>query len=359
MFLGTASHVPGKKNIAMDCFDQLNWKFNSGATIRCTPVTDDKHIYVGNEKGEFYCIEQVTGKPVWKFNAGSAIHSSPALQNGLVYFSDAAQTLYALSVSTGKPAWQTSIGTNKYYDWKFDFFWSSPTISGDTIFIGSGDGNLYAVNAANGNVIWKYTATAQIRSSPAVFYNKVYFGDMNGEFYAVDERTGKQIWNYKTNATKFINDSFGYDRKGIVASPVIIGNKIVFGARDGYMYNLDTETGKENWVFDYNITWVLSSIATDGKSVYAGTSDGKYINAIDIATGKEIWKTTTSLVWGSPILVNDKLYAGGYDGYLYCLDKKPDIDLIPFFQPMEGYKVLLLLTMINCSFVLMMVIYML
>ena len=322
MFLGTPEHVPVKRNLKNDCFDQLSWKFDAGATVRSTPVADNKNIYVGTEKGEFFCIDQSTGKMNWKFNAGHPIHSSPAVQNGFVFFSDAKQTLYALTASTGKIVWQTSLGENKYYDWKFDFFWSSPTISGSYIFIGSGDGTLYAVNASTGKMIWKFAATAQIRSTPAVFYNKVFFGDMNGQFYAVDSKTGKEIWNYKTNAVKFVNDSFGFDRKGIVASPVIVDKKIIFGARDGFMYNLDVETGKANWTFDYHITWVISSVATDGKAVYAGTSDGKYVNAIDIETGKELWKTSTSLVWSSPLLVNDKIYAGGYDGYLYCIDKK-------------------------------------
>ncbi|MFT3910191.1 MAG: PQQ-binding-like beta-propeller repeat protein [Ferruginibacter sp.] len=322
MFRGTATHVPVKENIQNDCFDQLSWKFNAGATIRSTPVTDNKNIYIGTEKGTFFCVDQSTGKMNWKFNAGRPIHSSPAVHNGLIFFSDDKQTLYALTTSTGKIAWQTSLGENKPYNWKFDFFWSSPTIVDNNIFIGSGDGNLYAINAATGSVLWKFAATAQIRCSPAVFYNKVFFGDMNGEFYAVNSKTGKEIWNYKTNAIKFVNDSFGFDRKGIVSSPVIINNKIIFGSRDGFMYNLDVETGKANWTFDYNVTWVLSSVATDGKVVYAGTSDGKYINAIDIETGKELWKIITSLVWSSPLLVNDKLYAGGYDGYLYCLDKK-------------------------------------
>ncbi len=322
MFLGTAAHVPVKKNVQHDCFDQLAWKFNAGAAIRSTPVTDDRNIYIATEKGEFFCVEQATGSLSWKFNTSYPIHSSPAIQNGLVFFSDAKQTLYALNTNSGTVAWQTSLGENKPYDWKFDFLWSSPTISGDTIFIGSGDGNLYAIKSLTGEVYWKFAATTHIRCAPAVFYNKVFFGDMNGHFYAIDNKTGKEVWKYETNATRFINDSFGYDRKGIVSSPVVIDRKVIFGARDGFMYNLDTETRKENWVFDYNITWVISSVATDGNAVFSGTSDGRFVNAIDLKTGKELWRTNTNLVWSSPVLINDKLYAGGYDGYLYCLDKK-------------------------------------
>lgn len=321
MFLGTASHLPQKQQVANDCFNEPYWKFNANAAVRSTPVADNQNIYFGTEGGTFYCVNQQTGKSVWKFGSLYPIHTSPALLNDKVFFSDAKQTLYALSKTNGKIIWQTSLGDNKPYEWKFDFFWSSPTISGDNIFIGSGDGNLYSVNSSNGKVLWKFPSTGHIRCSPAVANGKVFFGDMNGYFYAVDSKSGKEAWHYETNALKFVNDSFGFDRKGIVSSPVIIGSKIIFGSRDGYMYNLDTETGKSNWVYNYNVTWVLSSIATDGKTVYAGTSDGQYVNAIDLETGKQVWKTPTSIVWSSPLLINDKLYVGGYDGYLYCLDK--------------------------------------
>lgn len=320
MFRGNATHVP-VANTKDDCFQDLQWKTYTGAAIRSTPVTDDQNIYTGNENGDFICIDQLTGKTVWTFEAGSPIHSSPAILNDKVFFSDSRQILYALSTVTGKKIWETSLGTNKYYDWKFDFFWSSPCVAENIIYIGSGDGNLYAIDAINGKKIWTFATSAQIRCSPAVHNHNVFVGDMNGEFYSIDCASGKELWHYKTNGTKFVNDSFGYDRKAIISSPVIINNKIIFGSRDGFMYNLDEATGKENWVFDYHITWVLSSVATDGKNVYAGTSDGKYVNAIDINTGKEVWKINTSLVWSSPLLINNKLYVGGYDGYLYCIDK--------------------------------------
>lgn len=321
MFLGTPAHIPVKNPPASDCFNKLSWKIKAGAAVRSTPVADNKNIYFGTEKGDFFCANQATGKILWKFTSSYPIHTSAAIQNNLVFFSDSKQTLYALVASTGKIAWQTSLGDNKPYDWKFDFLWSSPVISGNTIYIGSGDGNLYAISATDGKVFWKSAATGHIRCAPAVADGKVFFGDMNGNFYAVNSTNGNKVWQYEANATKFVNDSFGYDRKGIVSSPVIIGKKVVFGARDGYMYNLDAETGKSNWVFNYNITWVISSVATDGKAVYAGTSDGMYVNAIDLQTGRELWKTPTNIVWSSPVLVNDKLYVGGYDGFLYCINK--------------------------------------
>lgn len=321
MFLGNSSHLPEKRTVKSDCFRHLAWKFDAEAAIRSTPVTDDQHIYFGTESGVFFSVNRSGSGINWKFKAAYPIHSSPALYKERVIFSDAGQTLYALSRGTGKVVWQTSLGMNKPYEWKFDFIWSSPVLAAGLIFIGSGDGNLYAINAETGKTGWRFDAGSHIRSTPVVANGNVFFGDMNGRFYALDAGTGKLVWTYETNGVKFINDSFGYDRRGIVSSPVVIGDKLIFGSRDGFMYNLNVNNGAANWIYDYHITWVISSVACDGKTIFAGTSDGRYVNAIDLQSGKEVWRSSTNIVWSSPLLINDKLYVGGYDGLLYCLDK--------------------------------------
>src|SRR5437763_10551919 len=87
MFLGNPYHVPVKNIVSNDCFNQAAWKFNADAAVRSTPVADGKNIYFGTEKGDFFCVDQSTGKLVWKFTSAYPVHTSPALQNGKVFFS--------------------------------------------------------------------------------------------------------------------------------------------------------------------------------------------------------------------------------------------------------------------------------
>jgi hypothetical protein len=55
--------------------------------------------------------------------------------------------------------------------------------------------------------------------------------------------------------------------------------------------------------------------------VVTGTSDGRFVQAVHLETGRELWKYRTALaVWASPLIVNDKVYAAGFDGQLYCVD---------------------------------------
>ena len=54
-----------------------------------------------------------------------------------------------------------------------------------------------------------------------------------------------------------------------------------------------------------------------------GTSDGHFVQAIDLNTGKQLWKYhTVNVVWSSPIIDGDKVYIGSHEGMLYCLDLK-------------------------------------
>ncbi len=70
---------------------------------------------------------------------------------------------------------------------------SSPVICDGTVFIGSDDGNLYALDLETGKQIWQYKAGAAILSSPAIYGGTVFFTNPKG-LHALDAKTGKKIW---------------------------------------------------------------------------------------------------------------------------------------------------------------------
>src|SRR5438270_13221448 len=85
--------------------------------------------------------------------------------------------------------------------WKFHTnsrVMSSPAVVGGTLFIGSNDHNLYAIDAESGTVQWKFKTGSRVTSSPAVAEGVAYFGSFDGNFYAVDVATGKEKWKFQT-----------------------------------------------------------------------------------------------------------------------------------------------------------------
>ena len=85
--------------------------------------------------------------------------------------------------------------------WKFTTqgkVFSSPAVAGNTIFFGSTDHFLYAVDLASGKQNWKFETGSGVTSSPAVNNNTVFFTSYDGNFYALDAATGKLLWKFKT-----------------------------------------------------------------------------------------------------------------------------------------------------------------
>src|SRR5690349_24644617 len=68
--------------------------------------------------------------------------------------------------------------------------YSSPAVVDGVVFVGSGDGNLYAIDAGSGAQKWKFTTRGRVASSPAVEAGVVYFHSYDSNFYAVDASTG-------------------------------------------------------------------------------------------------------------------------------------------------------------------------
>ena len=66
------------------------------------------------------------------------------------------------------------------------------------IYVGSDDGNLYALNAATGDKLWSFSTPGDVYSSPALANGVVYVGSEGGNVYALNATTGAKLWSYDT-----------------------------------------------------------------------------------------------------------------------------------------------------------------
>ena len=68
---------------------------------------------------------------------------------------------------------------------------SSAVVSEGITYVGSLDDKIYALNAADGKLVWSYLTGGEISSSPAVFNGIVYVGSSDDKVYALDASNGK------------------------------------------------------------------------------------------------------------------------------------------------------------------------
>lgn len=321
MFRETPGHTANYQTDRETIFTDEAWSFNAKAPVRSTAVASQSTVFFGASDGKFYALDKSTGKIKWIFSSGSSVESSPALNNGKVFFSNNNQTLFALDANTGKQVWKYDFGENKNYEWGFDYYYSSPTIFDHSIVIGAKDGYVYKFNETNGQLVWKFQTQNIVRSTPAIDNKMAYFGDVDGILYAVDFISGKEKWKFFTVGNGLKNEDFGFDRRAIISSPTIKNDKIFVGCRDGFFYAINKSTGKEIWRVDHEVSWVISSLAVKDTIVVTGTSDGRFVQAVSSNSGRQIWKIkTSSIVWSSPVICNNKVYIGSGEGVLYCID---------------------------------------
>ena len=174
---------------------------------------------------------------------------------------------------------------------------------------------------STGRLVWSFNPNAVIRATPSIDKGQVLFGDVNGKFQSVDFKTGKEVWTFKGVGDSLNNEQWGFDRRAILSSAVVDQDKIFFGCRAGFLYCLDARNGSLIWKMDHKVSWVISTTAVKDSIVVTGTSDGRFVQAINIKSGEEIWKfRTPSVVWSSPLIVGKVVYAADFDGQFYCLD---------------------------------------
>ena len=301
---------------------KIKWKFKTDGPIRGTSIIVDDKLYFGSADGYLYALNKEDGKLLWKFQTLGAISGTPTFSENTVFIASRDNYLYAIESVSGKLKWKFQMQPElqeNYAGWKY--FTSSPEINSNKIFIGWGDGKLYAVNKEDGELIWSYKIKSVIRAAPLISGEKVYQPSNDGILYVLDENDGKFLWQFDTEGAHLDERTFRFDRNSIYTKPIIHNNVLILGSRDGNVYAIDIKNKNKRWNFTYGSTWAMSCSADDEK-VYVGWSTNNHISALDLKSGKEIWKLITGgHNFTTPFIAGDNLYMGSANGKVYQVNK--------------------------------------
>jgi len=221
----------------------------------------------------------------------------------VVYFGADDGNLYALSAQSGELVWSFSAAAG---------IRSTPTVSDGTVFFGAGDNHLYAVDAATGADLWRYDTGRPISYTPAVGGGLVYFAaraEYDVAVHALDAATGTVVW--------VAEQPYPADER---LAPAVGGDRVYAqGAEYGTFYVLDAATGQAVWQAEVG-GYVESAPAVVEGVVYLTVFNQAY--AFDEATGELIWQTNTEEFPARdfPALVTDGVYYLAPAGHVHALD---------------------------------------
>jgi len=182
----------------------------------------------------------------------------------------------------------------------------SPVAVDNTLFVGSSDNKLYAIDAVYGEKKWEFNTGGKIWTSPVFDGGVVYISNYEKKLFAVSSTDGSQIWSTELPAS-------------IASSPAVSADTIFVGTFDNHLYAIDRTTGKERWNFKGD-NWFWSTPLVKDDTVYAGCLDDK-VYAINSSTGKEEWQfATNGPIVSTPVLTNNLLTVASEIGDIYIID---------------------------------------
>lgn len=297
------------------------WNYTAKNLVQSTPAIYSEQLYVGSSDFSLYCLEASTGEYIWNYKTEGPIVSSPLVVNDTVVIGSFDNIVYAVDALNGSLKWKFETGFE---------IWASPAYADNCIYIGSLDGYLYSLWLENGTERWNFTTITEhwekgIYSTCAISGEKLFFGSEDRNVYCLDITNGDIIWYYET--------------EGFLYSSPSVHNDLIFiaglGERpDGKLYALPVvdpngngiiEADEVVWIADtYDIDGGSSPIVVDGK-IIVGSNDGDVgddgrVFCYDEITGEELWNFTTSGdIHSSPSVTINKIFIGSLDNNMYCI----------------------------------------
>lgn len=269
----------------------LKWKLKTNGEIRSNVTISGNNLYLAGGNGVLSCIDKVSGKLNWRilfdntalfigerrYDFADYYHSSPLVVDNTIYIGSGNNRLQAFTADKGDLLWTFTAG---------DIIHNTPVIAGNLLCVGSFDGYMYALNKETGHLAWKFKTVGQqyfpdgeVQGFPAAGLGSVFFGSRDYNLYALDARGGYAKWNRKFEGGWALSNT-------LKDSVLYVGT-----SDDRLLLALDALTGREKWRTNVKFN-IFGGCAFTSSTVYVGTLWGK-LYAVDQKTGAIKWTFAT------------------------------------------------------------------
>ena len=227
-----------------------------------TPVIDGADVLIASHDGSVRCVDRATGAERWRFMTRKFLGGTPSVADDTVLVGSFDHAIYAVDRRTGAERWRVETGGPVR---------GTPIANGDTVFVASYDESVYALALSSGKKRWAYRTTSYVLTTPAVHDGLVIVGCNDGSVHAIDAVSGKARWVWPGDDER---------HRGIIARPIVVGDRVVVASRTGDIYALAFETGKPIVAPHANAIAPIAEESADRKIV------AHEVGTISLPTGK-------------------------------------------------------------------------
>lgn len=187
------------------------WKTATDGVSFGSPSVAGDRLVVGTDSGRVLAMNPETGRQAWRRDLDASVYTTPVITDKTVWIVTADGQLHGLDLEDGVD--RVSLETTSEL---------TVTASGDSVYVPSGDGGLYAFEPESGEVQWFASAGGPVKAGPVQSGSQIVIAGGN-RIAGIDAATGDQAWYYLAG-------------DAIEAPPAVVSGYVFFGARDGVLY---------------------------------------------------------------------------------------------------------------------------
>lgn len=294
---------------------------NDALRLVSSPIVANGWLFTIDSEHHVTALNAETGKRIWRINLtlktedDGHIGGGITFDNGRVFVTTGFGLVYGLNAKDGTVLWTTAVeGPMR----------TAPTAYGGQVFAITLENKTIAFDAETGKKQWTHSGTTEIASvlgggSPAVDSGVVVVGYSSGEVFALKSESGRVLWSDSLSDVRRGSGASGLSH--IRGRPIIDRGNVIAMSNAGVMASFDLRSGRRIW--DKRISgrenpWVA------GDYIFVLTNDSE-IAALSRTSGRIYWVTglprfegreTTSrpIIWTGPLLASDRLLVAGSNG---------------------------------------------
>ena len=292
------------------------------------PYVNDAWAQPGGDPSKAMGHVALGGSPaqVWSASIeGSSpqarLAASPVVAGGKLFVIDSGAHVIAFDAASGSKLWQTGLPAQSKGrgDNGRALFGGGVSVLGDRLFASTGAGDVAALDASNGNIVWKKHLGGPLRGAPTLENGHVYVMGQDNQIFALNQSDGETQWT--DSGTLQITGIFG------VAAPAAAQGTVIAGYSSGEINAYRYENGRQLWGDALSRTSISTAVASltdidadpviDRGRVFAIGQGGR-MASYELTSGQRLWEINIAGI-STPWVVGEWVFAVTSDAKLLCV----------------------------------------
>ena len=273
------------------------------------PAFWNDRLYVATGYAEVLALDPASGKVIWRKGVPAPVHTAPTVLDDRIFVVTVENELNALSARDGSKLWSH----NGIPETAGLLGGASPAANGEAVVVAYSSGELFALQVANGHVLWSdnlasqrgpsaVAALADIHGRPVIDRDRVFAVSHSGRMVSIDLRRGDRVWEQEISSSH---------------EPWVAGEYVFVLANDNEIVCLTRKDGKIRWVAPLPryedetaksdpIRWAgpvlggnrLIALSSTGQAISVSPDSGKPANTQEMSAAGYL----------GPVIANNTLY---------------------------------------------------